>query len=65
MSQLDPNLMFDTIAADVPPELHRSIVIIGSLAAAHHERAAPCRGGEAHRRCARPLRESTGWLPVT
>ena len=38
MSQLDPNLIFDMIAADVPPELHGNIVIIGSLAAAYHYR---------------------------
>ena len=64
MSELDPNLIFDVIVAAVPPELCGNIVISGSLAAAHHEHAAPRRGGEAHRRCARPQRKSTGTLPI-
>jgi hypothetical protein len=34
MSNLDPNLIFDVIAAELPSDLHGNVLIIGSLAAA-------------------------------
>ena len=38
MTNLDPNLIFDVIASEVPTDLHSHILIIGSLAAAYHYR---------------------------
>ncbi len=35
---LDPKLMFEMIAAQVPEDLHGNVLIVGSLAAAYHHR---------------------------
>ncbi len=39
MSNLDPELIFDVIASQLPKELHEHVLIIGSLAAAYHYKA--------------------------
>lgn len=39
MNKLDPNALFERIAADVPRALHQHLFITGSLAAAFHYRA--------------------------
>jgi hypothetical protein len=39
VNRLDPDKLFKRIAADIPPDLHRSLFITGSLAAAFHFRA--------------------------
>ncbi len=38
MSDLDPNLIFDLIATELPNDLHDHVLIVGSLAAAYHYR---------------------------
>ncbi len=38
MSSLDPNVIFDMIASQVPADLHDNVLVIGSLAAAYHYR---------------------------
>ncbi len=38
MSNLDPSLIFDVIATEIPVDLHDHILIVGSLAAAYHYR---------------------------
>jgi hypothetical protein len=38
VSELDPALVFDLIAADLPDDLHEHVLVIGSLAAAYHYR---------------------------
>lgn len=38
MSDLDPTLIFDLIATELPADLHDHVLIVGSLAAAYHYR---------------------------
>jgi hypothetical protein len=40
MSELDPQALVRRLSADIPPGLHRHVVLVGSLAAAYHFRAA-------------------------
>lgn len=37
---LDPRLLFELISTTVPPDLHANLLIVGSIAAAYHHRAA-------------------------